>query len=117
MMADPLLQEQAVLVAKQLQKVKVDANFQEQVKQVLEQAKEVVTQMQPMMTDPRLQGETEEATEAIMANLRLPEHAGRLFKQLKAMRANELMDQLMETMVGDANFQRHERRIAAHVEA
>jgi len=117
MMTDPLLWEQAVLVAEQLQKMKVDANFQEQAKQVLEQAKEVVTQMQPMMTDPRLQGKAEEATEEIMDNLTLAEHAGRLFKQLKAMRANELMDQLMETLVGDANFQRHARRIAAHVEA
>jgi len=139
-----LLREQSALVAEQLQKVKMDENFQDQAKQVLEQAKEVVTQMEAMMTDPHLQGEAEriakqmergmeadgeprdhaktlakraEATEAIMPYLGLPEHAGRLFKQLKAMKANQLMDQLMETLVADPNFQRHARRIATHVEA
>jgi len=142
MMADPLLQDQATLVAEQLEKVMYDANFQEQVKQVLEQAVELVTQIQAMMTDPRLQGEAEifakqmeegmsadgkpwdHAMEVIMGNPRLHEHARRLFKQLKRMKANQNFQdratsiaQLMETLMADPNFQSHARRIAAHVEA
>ena len=51
MMADPLLQEQATIVAEQLDQVMMaDPLLQEQ-------AAEVVTHMQAMMTDPRLQGE------------------------------------------------------------
>jgi len=145
MMADPFLQEQATLVAEQLEKVMMaDPLLQEQ-------AKEVVTQMQAMMTDPRLQGEAErlaqqmekgmmangmprdhaktlakraEAMEAIMTNPILHEPATRLVKQVQEMKANQNFQdqamrivQLMETLIADANFQRHARRIAAHMEA
>merc|ERR1740122_952400 len=122
MISDPLLQHQATLVAEQLEKAMADANFQEQAEQLLEQAVQLVTQMQTIMTDPRLQGEAEmfakqmgeamsadgnswdHATEVIMGNPRLYEHARRLSK-------------LMESLMADPNFQRHARRIAAHMEA
>jgi len=116
MMANPLLQEQATLVAQQLEKVMMDADFKKQVEQLLEQAEEFVMQIQTMMTDARLQGEVEwlahqmeegmsadgkardhantlakwtELVEKMMANPRLNEHARRLFKQLEAMEANQ----------------------------
>merc|ERR1740129_2044214 len=119
-----------------------DANFQEQAKQLMEQAVELVTQMQTMITDPRLQGEAERfakqmeeamsadakpwdhAMEIIMANPILHEHARRLSEQLEAMKANQkfhhqatYIAQLMETLMGDPNFQRHAGKILAHVEA
>jgi len=142
MISDPLLQHQATLVAEQLEKAMADANFQEQAEQLLEQAVELVTQMQTMMTDPRLQGEAERfakqmeegmsadgkpwdnAMEVIMADPVLHEHARRLFKQWEAMKVNQNFQdqitpiaQLMETLLADPSFQRHTRRIAAHVEA
>jgi len=142
MMADPLLQDQASLVAEQLEKLMLEANFQEQVGQLLEQAVQLVTQMQTIMTDPRLQGEAEmfakqmgeamsadgnwwdHATEVIMGNPRLYEHARRLSKQLESMQADRNFQdqftptaQLMESLMADPNFQRHARRIAAHMEA
>merc|ERR1719182_1292036 len=117
MMADPLLQEQAA---------------------------EVVTHMQAMMTDPRLQGEAErlakqiekrmrangkprvakreEVMEAIMTNPILHEPASRLVKQVEAIKANKNFKdqvtrivQLKETLIADANIQRHARRIAANM--
>jgi len=140
MMVDPLLQMQATLVAERLAKLKVDANSRKQATQFLEQAKEVMAQMQTMMTDPRLQGvakrlakqmekgmsfeevfEAMEAMEAIMAKSRLAEHARRLFKQLEVMRANQnfqsLAAQLTKTLMADTNFQTHARRIAFHMVA
>jgi len=143
MMSDPFLQKRAALVAKQLEKANVDADLQEQ-------AREVLTQMQTMITDPRLQGEAArlakqiekgmradgkaqdhaktlaklaEAMEAIMAKSRLHENAKRLLKELETMKANQnfqdvatAITQLMESLIADPNFQRHSRRIAARVE-
>merc|ERR1719220_576669 len=129
MMADPLLQDQASLVAEQLEKLMLEANFQEQVGQLLEQAVQLVTQMQTIMTDPRLQGEAEmfakqmgeamsangnswdHAMEVIMGNPRLHEHARRLSKQLESMQADQNFQdqfmstaQLMESLMADPNF-------------
>jgi len=118
--SDTVLQEQATLVARQLEKVNVDANFQKQASQLVEQAKKLVTQMQTTMMDPGFQGEP---MEAIMANPRLHEHARRLSKQLGAISADQnFQDQatplaeLMEALLAEPNFQRHLRRIVAHVE-
>jgi len=129
MMADPLLQERATNVAEQLEKVMMADPF----------SKEVVTQMQMMMTDPYLQSEAEmfakrmeigtvakqaEAMESFITNPRLHEHATRLAKQVEVMTANQNFQdqatriaQLIETLIADANFQSHARPIVAHMEA
>jgi len=130
MIADPLLQEKATIVTEQLEKVIMADPF----------SKEVVTQMQAMMTDARLQGEAErlakrmenaetiakraEAMESFMTNPRFHEHATRLVKQVEAMKANQNFQdqamriaQLIETLIADAGFQRHAGRIADHMEA
>jgi hypothetical protein len=138
MMADPLLQEQATIVAEQLDQVMMaDPLLQEQ-------AAEVVTHMQAMMTDPRLQGEAErlakqiekrmrangkprvatreEVMEAIMTNPILHEPASRLVKQVEAIKANKNFQdqvtrivQLKETLIADAEIQRLARRVAANM--
>merc|ERR1740123_1173574 len=104
MMADPLLQEQATIVAEQLDQVMM-------ADPLLQEAAAVVTHMQAMMTDPRLQGEAErlakqiekrrrangkprvatreEVMEAIMTNPILHEPASRLVKQVEAIKANK----------------------------
>merc|ERR1740129_440314 len=116
-MADPLLQEQAAVV---------------------------VTHMQAMMTDPRLQGEAEklakqiekrmranskprvatreEVMEAIMTNPILHEPASRMVKQVEAIKANKNFQdqvtrivQLKETLIADSEIQRHARRFAANM--
>jgi len=129
MMADPLLQEQATIVAEQLEKVTMADPL----------SKEVVTQMQVMMTDPYLQGEAEmlakimetetvarqaEAMQSFITNPVLHEHATRLAKQVGVMTANQNFQgqatriaQLIETLIADANFQSHARQIVAHMEA
>jgi len=141
MMADPLLQEQATIVAEQLEKVMMADPF----------SKEVVTQMQAMLTDPYLQGEAEmfakrmeigtmanekpqdhsktiakqaEAMESFITNPKLHEHATRLAKQVEVMTASQNFQdqatriaQLIETLIADANFQSHARPIVAHMEA
>jgi len=127
LMADPLQQYQAALVAEQLEKEMVDTNLQEQAKQLLEQAVSLVTEMQTMMTHPSLQGEAErfaKQMEEDMANPRLHEHVRCWLKQLEAMTANinfqgqaTSFAQLMEALIADRSFQRHVRQIAAHVEA
>jgi len=116
MVADPLLHEQATLAAEQL-----DGNFQEQAKQLLVQAEELVVQMQTLMMDPDLQDEAkrlaqqvkkrmsadgkprdhaksfakqEKAMEAILANPRLREQARRSVNHVEVMTANHnLQDQ------------------------
>merc|ERR1740129_1534571 len=120
MLGDPLLQEQATIVAEQL----------EEVMMVDPLSKEVVTQMQVMMTDPYLQGEAEmlakrmeigmmangkprdlskttakqvEAMKSFITNPRLHEHATRLAKQVEVMTANQ-------------NFQGQATRIAQLIE-
>merc|ERR1719216_690323 len=109
-----------------------------------EQAAEVVTHMQAMMTDPRLQGEAEslakqiekmmrangkprvatreEVMEAIMTNPILHEPASRLVKQVEAIKANKNFQdkvtrivQLKETLIADAEIQWHARRVAANM--
>merc|ERR1740116_527961 len=130
MIADPLLQEKATIVTEQLEKMIMADPF----------SKEVVTQMQAMMTDVRLQGEAArlaeqmenaetiakraEAMESFMTNPRFHEHATRLVKQVEAMKANQNFQdqatriaQLIETLIADANFQSHARQIVAHMEA
>merc|ERR1740122_632096 len=138
MMADPLLQEQATIVAEQLDQVMMaDPLLQEQ-------AAEGVTHMQAMMTDPRLQGEAEslakqiekrirangkprvakreEVMEAIMTTPILHEPASRLVKQVEAIKANKNFQdqvtrivQLKETLIADADIQWHARQIAANM--
>jgi len=120
MLADPLLQEQATNVAEQLEKVMMADPF----------SKEVVTQMQMMMTDPYLQGEAEmfakrmeigtmangkprdhsktiakqaDAMESFITNPRFHEHATRLAKQVVAMKAKQ-------------NFQDQATRVAQLIE-
>merc|ERR1740120_339317 len=114
MMDDPVLQEKVTLVAKQLEKVRVDETLQEQVNQFLEQAKEAGTHMQAIMTHPGLtRAERAEAMKEIMADPTLQEHAMRLGQQLEAM----ITSQDFQPLMADIDFQRHARRIAAHMEA
>merc|ERR1740122_131764 len=124
-MADSALQEKGTLIVEQLEKVRVDANLQEQAKKFLEQAEEVGTQIEMMITDPGLTlAERSEAMDAIMANPTLQEQSKRMWQQLEAMIANQNFQdqftpvaQLMETLMADIDFQRHARRVAAHVDA
>merc|ERR1712048_1349422 len=93
---------QVTLIAEQLEKVMMDADFKKQAEQLLEQAEDFVMEIQTEMTDLRLipegmsaDGKTRdhanpdanwiELIEIIMANPSLNEHARRLFKQLEAM--------------------------------
>merc|ERR1740121_2884363 len=118
MMADPLLQEQATIVAEQLDQVMMaDPLLQEQAAEVVTrlqgEAERLAKQIEKRMranSKPRV-ATREEVMEAIMTNPILHEPASRLVKQVEAIKANKNFQdqvtrivQLKETLIADAEI-------------